>query len=74
MSVRDHGEGIRQDLLPRLFQRFGRLPTAASRREAGIGLGLMIVKTVAERHGGRASVKSDSGEGTTFTLHLPALR
>ncbi len=74
VSVRDHGEGIRQDLLPRLFQRFGRLPTAASRREAGIGLGLMIVKTVAERHGGRASVKSTPGEGTTFTLHLPALR
>ncbi|TVT51103.1 MAG: CHASE2 domain-containing protein [Denitromonas halophila] len=74
VSVRDHGEGIRQDLLPSLFQRFGRLPTAASRRESGIGLGLMIVKTVAERHGGRASVKSASGQGTTFTLHLPALR
>ena len=74
VSVRDHGEGIRQDLLPRLFQRFGRLPTAASRREAGIGLGLMIVKTVAERHGGRASVASTPGQGTVFTLHLPALR
>ncbi|MBT0960081.1 CHASE2 domain-containing protein [Denitromonas iodatirespirans] len=73
VSVRDHGEGIRQDLLPRLFHRFGRLPTAASRREAGIGLGLMIVKTVAERHGGRASVHSQPGQGTTFSLHLPVL-
>lgn len=73
VSVRDHGEGIRQDLLPRLFQRFGRLPTAASRRESGIGLGLMIVKTVAERHGGRVSVSSQPGQGATFRLQLPAL-
>ena len=71
VSVTDHGEGIRQELLPRLFRRFGRLPTAASRRETGLGLGLMIVKTVAERHGGQIHVDSMPGEGSTFTLLLP---
>ncbi len=73
VSVTDQGEGIRQELLPRLFRRFGRLPTAASRREAGLGLGLMIVKTVAERHGGHIHVDSTPGEGSTFTLSLPVV-
>lgn len=73
VSVTDHGDGIRHELLPRLFRRFGRLPTAASRREAGLGLGLMIVKTVAERHGGQIHVDSIPGEGTTFTLLLPVV-
>ena len=73
VSITDHGEGIRHELLPRLFRRFGRLPTAASRREAGLGLGLMIVKTVAERHGGHIHVASTPGEGSTFTLSLPVV-
>ena len=72
VAVSDHGEGIRQELIPRLFRRSGRLPTRASRRESGIGLGLMIVKTVAERHGGRVLVDSAAGAGCTFTLYLPA--
>ena len=72
VSVRDQGEGISAEQMPRLFRRFGRLKTAASRRESGIGLGLMIVKTVAERHGGRVEVASEPGAGATFTLLLPA--
>ncbi|MCB1960744.1 MAG: CHASE2 domain-containing protein [Rhodocyclaceae bacterium] len=72
VAVSDGGDGIRHDLLPQLFRRFGRLPTRASRRESGLGLGLMIVKTVAERHGGRVAVESRPGVGCTFTLTLPA--
>ncbi len=71
VAISDHGDGINQEQMPRLFRRFGRLKTAASRRESGIGLGLMIVKTVAERHGGRVEVASQPGAGATFTLVLP---
>jgi CHASE2 domain-containing sensor protein/signal transduction histidine kinase len=72
VAVSDQGEGITPAQMPGLFRRFGRLKTAASRRESGVGLGLMIVKTVAERHGGRIRVASTPGQGTTFTLTLPA--
>ncbi|QID16418.1 CHASE2 domain-containing protein [Nitrogeniibacter mangrovi] len=72
VSVHDQGEGIGPDQLPQLFRRFGRLKTAASRRESGVGLGLMIVKTVAERHGGRVTVDTSPGGGATFSLILPA--
>lgn len=83
--VADQGHGIAAEDLPRLFGRFTRLKREGQPEEEGIGLGLVFVKTVAERHGGRVEVHSrvhsrahNPGEpalqtGSTFTLRLPAL-
>jgi CHASE2 domain-containing sensor protein/signal transduction histidine kinase len=74
VAVSDQGEGIPAAQQSQLFRRFGRLRNAASRRESGVGLGLMIVKTVAERHGGSIRVESPEGVGARFILTLPADR
>jgi two-component system phosphate regulon sensor histidine kinase PhoR len=72
IQVRDHGVGIPQQHLPRLFERFYRVDKARSREHGGTGLGLAIVKHIALAHSGRVSVTSAVGKGSTFTLHLPA--
>lgn len=72
VDVEDSGIGIAEDQQVRLFQRFSRLPTEQNRTLAGIGLGLLMVRTVAERHAGTVTVSSKPGEGSRFTLHLPA--
>lgn len=74
VDVEDSGIGIAEDQQAQLFQRFSRLQTEENRTLDGIGLGLLMVRTVAERHGGEVSVRSKPGEGSTFTLHLPAQR
>jgi two-component system phosphate regulon sensor histidine kinase PhoR len=71
ISVLDHGCGIEQKHLPRLFERFYRVDKARDRDVGGTGLGLAIVKHVALAHGGRVSVDSQPGHGSTFRLHLP---
>jgi signal transduction histidine kinase len=68
--VRDEGEGIAQEDLPRIFERFSRGGTHASAE--GAGLGLAIVKAIAEGHGGRVMVESTPAGGSTFALALPA--
>jgi len=73
VAVSDQGEGIAPEQQLNLFRRFGRLKNAATRREKGVGLGLMIVKAVAESHGGEVSVSSEEGKGATFCFCLPAL-
>lgn len=72
VAVRDTGAGIAPEQQTRLFQRFSRLDTAENRRLGGVGLGLLMVRTVAERHGGSIGVSSRPGEGSVFTLRLPA--
>ncbi|TWS95703.1 phosphate regulon sensor histidine kinase PhoR [Reyranella sp. CPCC 100927] len=72
LVVRDHGEGIAAEHLPRLTERFYRVDTARSRQMGGTGLGLAIVKHVLNRHRGRLEVESAVGEGSTFTVLLPA--
>lgn len=72
VAVRDHGPGIAVEDQARLFQPFSRLHGAGPDAPAGSGLGLVFVKTVAERHGGRVEVDSQAGEGATFTILLPA--
>jgi two-component system sensor histidine kinase MprB len=67
--VADHGPGVADEDLPRIFDRFYR--AAASRSKPGAGLGLAIVREAAEAHGGNASVES-SAKGARFTLTLPA--
>ncbi len=69
--VKDHGEGIAREHLPRLTERFFRVDTARSRRLGGTGLGLAIVKHVVSRHRGCLQVESELGEGTAFTVYLP---
>ena len=67
--VADHGPGIADEDIPRIFDRFYR--AAASRSKPGAGLGLAIVREAAEAHGGKATVES-SPKGARFTLTLPA--
>ncbi len=73
IRVTDAGIGIPERDLDRVFERFYRSDPARSRETGGSGLGLAIVKHVAGNHGGSVSVWSVEGEGSTFTLRLPAL-
>jgi signal transduction histidine kinase len=76
MWVRDTGEGIDPDDLDLIFERFhrGRGPQASGPTGVGAGLGLSIVRAIAEAHGGTATVTSTLGEGSTFTVSIPANR
>jgi len=69
LSVRDSGCGITPATQARLFRKYSRLATSAA--VEGSGLGLYIVRRIAEAHGGSVGVVSDGGEGSTFTLSLP---
>lgn len=71
LTVSDQGIGIPRRDLDRVFERFYRVDRARSRGTGGTGLGLAIVRHVASNHGGRISVESIEGVGTTFTLTLP---
>ena len=73
ISVQDRGKGIDRAELPRIFEPFYRSPSAVAEQIHGTGLGLPIAKSLAEAMGGRISVTSEVGVGSTFTLHLPAL-
>jgi len=73
IAVTDRGEGIPAHHIPRLTERFYRVDTARSRELGGTGLGLAIVKHVLNRHRGELEVESKLGEGSTFTVWLPAV-
>lgn len=74
VRVMDQGAGIPSDHLPRIFERFYRVEKSRSRKLGGTGLGLAIVKHVVQAHAGRVEVESTPGEGSTFTVYLPAVR
>ncbi len=69
--VRDQGAGIAPQDIPRIFDRFQRLTQTGASRQTGVGLGLALVKTVMDHHGGRVEVHSKPGHGAEFCLVLP---
>jgi two-component system phosphate regulon sensor histidine kinase PhoR len=71
ISVADTGEGISNEHLKRIFERFYRTDRARSREIGGTGLGLAIVKHLARLHGGEIFVNSIPGKGSTFSIELP---
>lgn len=71
VSVSDEGEGIPDEHLPRLTERFYRVDKGRSRTMGGTGLGLAIVKHIVNRHRGQLTVESAIGKGTTFNVYLP---
>jgi signal transduction histidine kinase/FixJ family two-component response regulator len=72
LTVTDSGEGIAAEFLPRLFDRFSQADGSTSRRHGGLGLGLSIVRGLAEMHGGRVWATSPGrGLGATFSVELP---
>jgi two-component system phosphate regulon sensor histidine kinase PhoR len=71
VAVKDDGEGIPREALPRLTERFYRVDVKRSRERGGTGLGLAIVKHILSRHQGRLTIDSRKGEGSTFTVTLP---
>jgi two-component system phosphate regulon sensor histidine kinase PhoR len=71
IAVKDDGEGIPREAIPRLTERFYRVDVKKSRERGGTGLGLAIVKHIVNRHQGKLQIDSKAGEGSTFTVLLP---
>ncbi|MFT9487707.1 MAG: ATP-binding protein [Tepidibacillus sp.] len=71
IKVMDSGPGIDEEFLPYIFERFYRTDASRSRDQGGTGLGLAIAKGFIEAHGGKISVESKKGKGTTFFIELP---
>ena len=74
LEVRDYGEGISEEHIPRLFERFYRVDKDRSRKKGGSGLGLSIVKNILSLHQLEIFVDSIVGEGTSFTILFPEQR
>jgi PAS domain S-box-containing protein len=74
LSVKDSGIGMSAELLPHVFERFRQGASSASRAHGGLGIGLALVRHLAEMHGGTVSAESEGeGRGSCFTLRLPML-
>jgi signal transduction histidine kinase len=72
LIVEDNGEGISQEFLPYVFDRFRQAEGSISRKQGGLGLGLAVVRHLVELHGGSVSAASNGpGHGATFTVNLP---
>ncbi len=73
IAVSDQGPGLEREEAERVFDRFFRVDAARSRTDGGAGLGLAIVRTITEAHGGTVGVRSVPGEGATFEVSLPSV-
>lgn len=73
LTVSDTGEGVAADFLPVIFERFRQADPSATRRHAGLGIGLSLVRQLVELHGGRIAVTSEVGVGSVFTVTFPCL-
>jgi PAS domain S-box-containing protein len=72
ISLKDTGQGIRQDFLPHVFERFRQADSTTTRQHGGLGLGLAIVRHLVELHGGTVHAESEGeGLGASFTVRLP---
>ncbi len=74
IRVQDTGPGIAAEHLPRVFDRFYRIDRGRSRAQGGSGLGLAIAQSIAQAHGGRITVESVVGQGSSFTVILPVFQ
>jgi PAS domain S-box-containing protein len=75
LRVRDTGVGIAADMLPHIFEMFAQVPGSISHSEGGLGIGLTLVRKLAELHGGRVEAHSAGpGDGAEFVVRLPLLR
>jgi signal transduction histidine kinase len=73
LQVRDRGPGVPEALQDRIFEPFYRLP-GASEREGGVGLGLSLVRSITQRHGGTVRCSNRDGGGACFEIRLPMAR
>jgi signal transduction histidine kinase len=71
VSVKDEGIGIAKEDLPKVFEQFFRVDSSLTAEIGGTGLGLNITQNIIEEHGGRMTVDSDLGVGTTFSFIMP---
>lgn len=74
VDVVDNGIGVEKERLPRIFDRFYHLEQSGDNLFEGIGLGLAITQQVIKQHNGRLTVESEPGKGSTFSIHLKALK
>jgi len=72
ISVQDHGIGIEEDKLPRIFKQFFRADNDMKNKTVGMGLGLYIAQQIVQHHNGEIRVKSTAGKGSTFSIVLPS--
>jgi CheY-like chemotaxis protein len=74
ISVKDSGTGLKPEEIPFIFKPFTQIEKSPDRSHGGLGLGLVIVKTIAELHGGRVNAYSEGpGQGSVFVLHIPVI-
>src|SRR5690606_12130427 len=72
LTVRDNGVGIAAEMMPHVFELFVQAPQPSARTRGGLGLGLTIVKSLVELHGGTVAANSEGeGKGSVFTISLP---
>jgi two-component system phosphate regulon sensor histidine kinase PhoR len=73
LSISDEGIGVEETYLDKVFEKYFRVPTGNIHDVKGFGLGLSYVKLIVEKHGGKVSMHSQPGVGTTITLQLPSI-
>lgn len=71
ITVKDNGIGMEKKQLDKIFERFYQVDTSLSRNAEGVGIGLFLVKSLVELHGGKISIESEVGHGSTFKIELP---
>jgi two-component system phosphate regulon sensor histidine kinase PhoR len=73
IEVRDYGLGISAEDQKYIFDKFYRVPTGAVHNTKGTGLGLTLVRSIMEAHGGSVKIQSNSGQGSSFKLAFPVV-